>query len=45
MNPKYWKDESYTSLEALAQNGKNVEVIAAMEEIFKTKTWQNGSLS
>lgn len=39
MNPKYWKDESYTSLEALAQNGKNVEVIAAMEEIFKTKTW------
>lgn len=39
MNPKYWKDESYASLEALAQNGKNVEVIAAMEEIFKTKTW------
>lgn len=45
MNPKYWKDESYTSLEALAQNGKNVEVIAAMEEILRPKLGQNGSLS
>ncbi len=39
MDSKYWEDPAYNTLEALAQNGNNVEVIAAMEEIFKSKPW------
>lgn len=39
MDSKYWEDDQYNNLEALAQNGKNVEVIAAMDAAFRTKTW------
>ena len=39
LDPKYWESDEYNSLEALAQNGKNVEVVAAMESAFKKKTW------
>lgn len=39
MDPKYWEDPEYNSLEALAGNGKNVEVIAEMERIFKQRPW------
>lgn len=40
MNPKYYTDPEYTSLEALANNGKNVEVVAEMEKIFKQRPWK-----
>lgn len=39
MDPKYWEDEAYNTQDALAQNGKNVEIIAEMERIFKQRTW------
>lgn len=39
MDAKYWEDPAYTSLEALAENGRAPEVIAAMEAIFKQRTW------
>lgn len=39
MDSKFWEDDAYTSLEALAENGKSGEVVAAMEEIFKKRTW------
>ena len=39
MDPKYWEDPAYNNLEALAQNGNNVEVVAEMEKAFKAKTW------
>ena len=39
MDSRYWEDPEYNSLEALARNGKNVEVIAEMERIFRQRTW------
>lgn len=39
MDAKYWEDPAYNNLEALAQNGNNVEVVAEMEKAFKSKTW------
>lgn len=39
MDARFWEDPEYNNLEALARNGKNVEVIAEMERIFKQKAW------
>lgn len=39
MDARYWEDPEYNSLEALARNGRNVEVIAEMERIFRQRTW------
>ena len=39
MDSHFWEDPELNSLEALARNGRNVEVIAEMERKFREKTW------
>jgi crotonobetainyl-CoA:carnitine CoA-transferase CaiB-like acyl-CoA transferase len=39
MDARFWEDPELNSLEALARNGRNVEVIAEMERKFRQKTW------
>lgn len=39
MDARFWEDPELNSLEALARNGRNVEVVAEMERKFREKTW------
>lgn len=40
MDPKYWTDPAYTSLEALAETGKFVEVTEAIDEATRKFTFE-----
>ena len=39
MDARFWEDPELNNLEALARNGRNVEVVAEMEHKFRQKTW------
>jgi len=39
MDARFWEDPELNNLEALARNGRNVEVVAEMERKFRQKTW------
>ena len=39
MDARFWEDPELNNLEALARNGRNVEVVAEMKRKFRGKTW------
>lgn len=41
MDERFWTDPAFESLEALAGNGRASEVIEAMDEAFRSRTWED----